>query len=78
MIKLGLNGAAAQPEIINKLKSAKADVIQVSSGLLVRSDSDVNEILKGTDPQIQAEPVDAKTLKSDSTTPKDVLAFLAE
>ena len=75
-----MNGAGSQPEIINKLKALKAEVIQTSSGLLVRTSENsaaMGQMLKSVDSSLEAVSVDTAALKNEAETPKDVLAFIS-
>jgi hypothetical protein len=79
-LKYGLNASGGQPELMQALKSAGADVIQTSDGLCIkteRSRAEVEDLVKGQGlTGISVSVLDAPKLRDADDTPPDVKTFM--
>ena len=73
-VTLGMNAAHEQNTLISKLKSAGADVIQFSSGLIVKSPSSIKDLLGDEAEGLSCKPIETSAVSGYS---KDVQQFLS-
>lgn len=71
-IRLGAAGSANQSQVMDKIKSSGADVIQISDGLIAKSTSPLDEILSEYAQEMTIEDADP----SDETLSKDAKLFM--
>ena len=71
-IRFGATGSANQSQMMDKIKSSGGDVIQISDGLVAKSDGALKEILAEFAEEMSVEEVDPK----DETLSKDAQLFI--
>lgn len=72
-VTLGANAAHEQNTLMAKLKTAGAEVIQSSSGLIVKSAQSISDLLGGDVGGVNCSAIDPKKVGDYS---KDIQAFL--
>lgn len=77
-IKLGVASSADQVMIMDKIKSVGHEVIQISSGLLIKSEKDLSRIKEELSPaldQASITELDIQSASKDSDLSKDARIF---
>lgn len=77
---IGFGASGEQQNVTDKLKSAGFEAIQISSGLLVKTPDETNDIKKILDPiptGITISPIDQKSVLNDPEFSKDAKLFVS-
>ena len=71
-IRFGATGSASQSQVMDKIKSSGAEVIQISDGLVAKSEDSLESLLSDFSQEITIETADPK----DETLSKDAQLFM--